>query len=254
MTGLKGKVALITGASRGIGEATAQALAKEGVSVMLAARSHGACETIAATLRADGHQAEAVACDVADFQNVTAAVNRTVARFGHLHILINNAGIIDPIGSLSETDPDSWANCITIDLVGAYHAIRASLGHMTAAGGGVIVNVSSGAAHRPLEGWSAYCAAKAGLAMLTRSVALELGEAGIRVYGFGPGTVDTDMQGAIRASGINPISQMKREDHASPAVPAQAIAWLCSDAAADLAGQELSIRDEDLRRRVGLPI
>ena len=116
----------------------------------------------------------------------------------------------------------------------------------------MIVNVSSGAAHHALEGWSSYCAAKAGVASLTRSVALEAGDAGIRVYGFGPGTVDTEMQAVIRTSGVNPVSQMTRSQHAPPSVPAQVIAWLCTEDAADLAGEELSIRDEALRRRAGL--
>lgn len=253
MTDLSGKSAIVTGASRGIGAATAQALARSGARVMLAARDLDACQAIAAGIEAAGGRAAALRCDVSDYDEVAALVDGTRDRFGRLDILINNAGVIAPIDHLAAADPHDWARCIAIDLVGAYNAIRTAAGPLRQAGGGVIVNVSSGAAHRPLEGWSAYCAAKAGLAMLTRSVALELGADGIRIYGFAPGTVDTDMQGAIRASGLNPISRMAREEHAQPEVPAQAIAWLCSDAAADLAGQELSIRDEPLRRRIGLP-
>ena len=119
---------------------------------------------------------------------------------------------------------------------------------------GVIVNISSGAAHNPMEGWSAYCSGKAGVYMLTRATALEAGGRGVRVYGFAPGVVDTDMQVTIRASGINEVSRIPRENLASPEDPAKAIAWLCSDAAADLAGQELTIRDESLRKRVGLSV
>ena len=89
--------------------------------------------------------------------------------------------------------------------------------------------------------------------MMTRATALEAGEQGVRVYGFAPGVVDTDMQGTIRASGINVVSEIPRENLAPADQPAKAIAWLCSDAASDLAGQELSIRDESLRKRVGLP-
>ena len=107
----------------------------------------------------------------------------------------------------------------------------------------MIVNVSSGAAHRPQEGWAAYCAGKAGLAMLTKCTHLEYGAQGVRVYGFAPGVVDTAMQGAIRASGINPVSTLRREDLAPTDQPAKAIAWLCTQAAAGLAGQELDIRD-----------
>ena len=114
------------------------------------------------------------------------------------------------------------------------------------------VNVSSGAASRPLEGWSAYCAGKAGLAMLTRSLHLELGERGVRAYGLRPGVVDTDMQGVIRASGVNEVSRLRREELASVEGPARAIAYLCEPAAADLAGAEVDIRDGTFRGRAGV--
>lgn len=246
-----GKVAIVTGASRGIGAATARELASQGVAVMLIARSVEACETIAAEIRANGGQASAVGCDVSDFNQVASAVAKTVGAFGRLDILINNAGVIEPIASVRDADPQAWADSISINLSGAYFVVKAAL----AAFGdlGVIVNVSSGAAHAPREGWSAYCAGKAGMAMLTRSIALEIPADVVRAYGFAPGTVDTEMQGAIRASGVNPISQMKREDHWKVESPATVIAWLCNEDASDLAGQELTINDEKLRRRAGLP-
>jgi NAD(P)-dependent dehydrogenase (short-subunit alcohol dehydrogenase family) len=118
----------------------------------------------------------------------------------------------------------------------------------------VVVNVSSGAAHQPLEGWSAYCAGKAGLAMLTQSMALELGPLGVRVFGLQPGTVFTQMQEKVRASGINPVSRIDPADHPPADDPARAIAWLCGEAAAELAGRELSIRDHELRTAVGLSL
>ena len=252
MTDLTGKVALITGASRGIGEACAERMAGQGASVFLVARNVAACTDIAERIRAAGGTAESMACDISDHGQVDAAAMAAIDRFGHLDILVNNAGMVEPIGPLEDIDPARWAHGIAVNLIGTYHGIRAVLPHFRSRGGGVIVNVSSGAAHHALEGWSSYCAAKAGVASLTRSVALEAGDAGIRVYGFGPGTVDTEMQAVIRASGINPVSQMERSQHAAPAVPAQVIAWLCSEDASDLAGQELSIRDEALRRRAGL--
>ena len=119
-------------------------------------------------------------------------------------------------------------------------------------GRGSIINLSSGAALRPQEGWSAYCTAKAGLAMLTRSIDLEHRAAGIRVFGFQPGTTDTDMQVIIRASGINPISRIPREQLTPVAHPAGAIVYLCTQEADDLAGTEFGLRDEDFRRRIGL--
>jgi NAD(P)-dependent dehydrogenase (short-subunit alcohol dehydrogenase family) len=104
-----------------------------------------------------------------------------------------------------------------------------------------------------MEGWSAYCAGKAGLAMVTQSVALEYGARGIRAFGFAPSVVDTDMQGEIRASGINPVSKLPRENLAGAGDPARAIAYLGTAAADDLSGREIDIRDANFRVRVGLP-
>ena len=141
---------------------------------------------------------------------------------------------------------------IETNLIAAFQATQTAMRHMVAKGGGTIVNLSSGAAHRPMEGWSAYCAGKAGLAMLTRAIHEEYAAQGIRVFGFAPGVVDTDMQGSIRASGINPVSKIPRENLAPADEPARAIAWLCTQAADALAGQELDVRNPDLRASVGL--
>ena len=252
MNSLSGKVALVTGASRGIGAAAAQEMAAEGAAVVLAARTVEACETLAKEINAGGGQAVAVACDVADYGALEAAVALAQSKFGRIDFLINNAAVIEPIGALEDSDPAAWAESIRINLVGVYHGLRAVLPRFRAQGGGVVVNISSGAGQHPYEGWSAYCAGKAGVVMLTQSTALETGGSGIRVFGFQPGTVDTAMQDAIRSSGINPISEMQKSDHADPKDPARVIAWLCSDAAADLAGGEVSIRDPSLRSRAGL--
>jgi 3-oxoacyl-[acyl-carrier protein] reductase len=246
MPTLHDKVVLVTGASRGIGEAASIALAKAGAAVMLTARDGARIAAVAARIEAAGGRAATSMCDVSDFASVAAVVAETVARFGRLDALINNAGVIEPIASVGAADPATWARNIQINLVGAFHCIRACLETMRVAGSGTIVNISSGAAHRPLEGWSAYCTGKAGLAMLTRAE-------GIRVFGFAPGTIDTDMQVTIRASGVNQISKIPRADLAPVSHPAKAIVYLCGADADDLAGQELSLRDEDLRRRVGLP-
>lgn len=244
---LNGQTALVTGGSRGIGLAVAQELLAAGANVMITART-GVKEAVASL----GGNAAGVVCDVADYAQAEAAVAATVERFGGLSILINNAGIIDPIGPLAESDPAGWAQNIQINLTGAYHMARAVLPGMIAAGGGAIVNVSSGAAHRPLEGWSAYCSGKAGVAMLTSALHLETNGQGIRTFGFAPGTVDTDMQVKIRASGINMISQIPRENLGGVQPPAKIIAYLASSAAADLSGEELAISDNALRERAGL--
>jgi 3-oxoacyl-[acyl-carrier protein] reductase len=252
MQKLAGKVAIVTGASRGIGAAAAFALGEAGASVMLAARDAAQTEVNAQRINAAGGKAVSIACDVADYTACQRLVQETTQRLGPPDALVNNAGVIEPIGAVATGDPAEWARNIQINLVGAYYAIRAVLPAMLARGRGSIINLSSGAALRPQEGWSAYCTAKAGLAMLTRSIDLEHRAAGIRVFGFQPGTTDTDMQVIIRASGINPISRIPREQLTPVAHPAGAIVYLCTQEADDLAGMEFGLRDEDFRRRIGL--
>jgi 3-oxoacyl-[acyl-carrier protein] reductase len=252
MHGLAGKVAIVTGASRGIGAAAALALGEAGASVVLAARTAAQAEANARQIDAAGGKAVAMTCDVSDYAACQRLVHETTRHFGAPDVLVNNAGVIEPIGMVGETDPTEWARSIEINLIGAYYAIRAVLPGMIERGGGDIINVSSGAALRPQEGWSAYCAGKAGLAMLTRSIDLEHRAAGIRVFGFQPGTTDTDMQVTIRASGINMVSKIPREQLTPVAHPASAIVYLCKREADDLAGREFSLRDDDFRRRIGL--
>ncbi len=252
MQTLTGKVAIVTGASRGIGEAAARALGAAGAAVMLAARSGARTKQVAHEIIAAGGKAAAVTCDVSDYAACERLVAETITTFGAVDALINNAGVIEPISMTAEADPKAWARSIEINLIGAYYAIRAVLPGMLAAGGGRIINVSSGAALRPLEGWSAYCSGKAGLAMLTRAIDLEHGAAGIRVFGFQPGTTDTDMQVVIRASGVNVISKIPREQLTPVAHPATAIVYLCTPAADDLAGKEFSLRDDAFRGRLDL--
>jgi NAD(P)-dependent dehydrogenase (short-subunit alcohol dehydrogenase family) len=249
---LDGKVAIVTGASRGIGAAAAFVLAKAGAAVMLVARDGKRASRLAEEIAAGGSKAGALACDVADYESVRAMVDETERRLGSIDILVNNAGVIEPIGSLVQSDPAAWGRSIEVNLLGPYYTAHATLPRMLEAGKGTVINISSGAAHRPLEGWSAYCSAKAGLAMLTNAIALECADAGVRVFGLAPGVIDTDMQATIRASGINRISQIRQIDLAPVGQPAAAIRYLCTAAADDLVGRELALNDPDFRRRVGL--
>jgi 3-oxoacyl-[acyl-carrier protein] reductase len=252
MAALSGKVVIVTGASRGIGAAAAEALSASGAAVMLTARDGKLAAEVADRIITAGGNAAAQACNVADYAEVEDLVAATTQRFGRPDILINNAGVIDPIATIAQSDPAAWAKNIQINLVGAFNAVRAVLPGMIAAGGGTIVNVSSGAALRPLEGWSAYCTGKAGMAMLTQAIKLEETANGIRVFGFQPGTTDTDMQVLIRASGMNIISQIPRGNLTPVAHPARAIVYLCTPAADDLVGTEFSLRDEAFRKRIDL--
>jgi NAD(P)-dependent dehydrogenase (short-subunit alcohol dehydrogenase family) len=250
---LTGRVAIVTGASKGIGAATALHLAAQGARVVLAARSAAAIETVAAQIAAAGGQALAVPCDVADAAAVAALAARTVETFGGPDLLVNNAAVIEPIGHLADTDAGEWGRGLDINVKGVYLAIRAVIPAMLAKGGGTIVNISSGAATNALEGWSLYCASKAAVLSLTRSVHKEYGERGIACVGLSPGTVATDMQRQIRASGMNPVSQMDFEAHIPPEWVAQAIAHLAGPLGAEHAGGDFTLKTDAARAQVGLP-
>ena len=249
---LNGKTALITGASRGIGAATAAALAAEGASVVLAARTTDQIEANAAAIREAGGQAIAVACDVSRYADLEAAVNLCQESFGSLDILINNAGVIEPISRLADSDPEQWGHAADINYKGVYFGLRAALPVMQAAGGGTIVNISSGAATGALEGWSHYCSAKAAALSLTKCADVECRDQGIKVVGLSPGTVATDMQVLIKASGINPVSQLDPGVHIPADWPAKAVVWMCTANMDEYLGMDISLRDEDVLKRIGL--
>ena len=243
------KTVLITGASRGIGEAAARLFAEGGANVVLVARGEDAIAAIAADI---GAKALAVPCDVSDYQAVEGAVNAAIDAFGGVDVLINNAGVIEPISHLAEADPAAWGRVSDINLKGVFNGMRAVVPGMIARGAGTILNISSGAAYGPVEAWAQYCASKAGALMLTRMGDKENRDKGIRVLGLSPGTVATEMQRDIKASGINPVSQLDWSDHIPPEWPAKALMWMCAEAADDYLGADISLRDADIRARVGL--
>ena len=205
-----------------------------------------------ATSRPRAARAEALSCDVSDYAAVEKIVAETKARLGGIDILINNAGVIDPIAEVATSDPAAWAQNISINLIGAYHVVRAVLPACWPKAAGRSSTSRRAPPTGPLEGWSAYCAGKAGLAMLTKSIALETAGKGIRIFGFSPGTIDTDMQVKIRASGMNMISRIPRGDLSPVEHAVRGLLHLCSPATDDLMGQDASMRDEAFRRRIGL--
>lgn len=249
MSTLSNKTVVITGASRGIGEATARLFAAQGAKVCLLARSTAQTTQIAAEI---GNNAIAVPCDVSSFSAVHAAIERCQTQFGDIDILINNAGTIEPISHIATADPETWAQTVNVNLNGVFYGMRAVLPSMLARESGTILTISSGAAHSPIEAWSHYCAAKAGAAMMTRMVDLENRAFGIRAIGLSPGTVATQMQKEIKASGINPVSQLEWSDHIPPEWPARALEWMCSPDSDAYLGQEITLRDPEICKRVGI--
>ncbi|MEM6665358.1 MAG: SDR family oxidoreductase [Pseudomonadota bacterium] len=247
---LTGRTAIVTGASKGIGAAAALRLAGAGANVVLLARSGGDIARIAGDI---GSRAMAIPCDVANWSSVEDAVATTVLRFGGLDVLVNNAGTIEPIARLEDADPVGWRTAIDINLMGVFHGIRAALPVMKAGGGGTVINISSGAATNPLEGWSHYCASKAAVLMLTRAVHKEEAVNGIRCVGLSPGTVATGMQREIKASAINPVSKLEWDAHIPAEWVGEAVAYLTTDAARSYDGGDFSLKVPEGRRAVGLP-
>ncbi len=252
MTGprLEGRTILVTGASRGIGEVTAERLAAAGARVGLLARNAGRIAALAERIEKSGGTAYAAEGDVASRASVADAYTRIRAALGPADGVLNNAGLIAPIGRLHETDPAEWLQNVSVNLVGAYNVLHSVLPDLLASRRGVVVNMSSRAAARPTEGWSAYCAGKAGLMMLTCILDVEYGPEGLSAYGLRPGVVDTEMQVKIRASGINEISRIPRANLARPEIAAAASVWFFAHMPADLRGKDVDIRDEEIRQRM----
>ncbi|MEM8654076.1 MAG: SDR family oxidoreductase [Pseudomonadota bacterium] len=244
MEHVNGKTVVITGASKGIGAATARVLARLGAHVVLAARSADALAQLAADTGGT-----AIPCDVSNFE----AVQKVMQAAGPVDLLINNAGLINPIALLADSDPDAWGNVVDVNVKGVYHGLRAALPGMIARGSGTIINISSGAATSALEGWSHYCATKAAVLSLTRVADQEARAAGVRVMGLSPGTVATDMQRDIAASCLNPVSQLPWDAHIPADWVGQAIAVLMGPEGDQWRGRDFSLKTEEGRRIAGLP-
>ncbi|MFG2889757.1 SDR family NAD(P)-dependent oxidoreductase [Streptomyces sp. NPDC048248] len=233
---------LITGAGRGIGEATARRLADEGARVLITDRDGARAERAAKGIRAAGGDGQARACDVADRAAVEAAVAYAAERFGGLDVLVNNACSCHPDTPEFEDQPDEdWAADLDITLGGAFRCARAALPHLAAAGGrGAIVNIGSVNGIQDF-GNHAYSAAKAGLASLTRTLAGRAAPRGVRVNLVAPGTVDTPNwdghEDALRrAARAYPLGRVGR-----PEDIAAAVAYLASADAAWVTGITLPV-------------
>ncbi|RDI53703.1 3-ketoacyl-ACP reductase [Flavobacterium glaciei] len=213
MTDLKNKNALITGAGKGIGKAIALALAKEGVNVILVARTQEEIDSVAAKVRSLRVKALAIAADVADINSVNAAVAKALAEFGTIDILINNAGIA-AFGKFLELEPTDWERIIQVNLMGTYYVTRAVLPNMIERQTGDIINISSTAGLSGNALTSAYSASKFAVLGLTESLMQEVRKHNIRVTALTPSTVATDMAKELKLTDGNPETVMQAEDMA----------------------------------------
>jgi NAD(P)-dependent dehydrogenase (short-subunit alcohol dehydrogenase family) len=240
-----GQVALVTGASSGMGLATAQAFAEAGAAVVLGDINDQALGAATDELTASGYQALGVTCDVANEDQAAAMVERAVATFGRLDMAFNNASIQVPPSDAAEEPAEQFDRVNAINLRGVWTCMKHELGQMRAQGSGAIVNCSSLGGLVGLPGRAAYHASKHGVIGLTRSAALEYGPRGIRINAVCPGTIETPMVHAMIDKGEldvpeavknQPIGRLGRADEI-----AAAVLWLCSPAASFVLGVALPV-------------
>ncbi|MEV7571359.1 3-oxoacyl-ACP reductase FabG [Streptomyces tanashiensis] len=239
--------AVVTGAGRGIGAATAKRLAADGAAVVALDLTEGDAADTVAAIRAAGGRALAVGCDVTDSAQVDAAIDRAVAEYGRLDVLVNNAGVLRD-NMLFMMSDDDWDTVVDVHLRGAFLCSRAAQRHMRRQGSGKIVNLSSVAADGN-RGQANYAAAKAGVQGLTRTLAIELGPYGINVNAIAPGFVATAMTDqTARRTGADPEdfrraaaarSPLRRVG--SPEDIAAVVSFLASDDAAYVTGQTIHV-------------
>ena len=242
---LEGQVALVTGAGRGFGRAIAERFAEEGAAVALLARSLAQIDEVASAIRGAGGNAIGVRCDVSDESQVAAMVERTIATFGRLDAAFNNAGVQAPASDVADQPAEAFDRVNAINLRGVWVCVKHELLQMRKQGSGAIVNCSSIGGLTGRAQLAAYHASKHGVIGLTRSVALEYAERGIRVNAVCPGTIDTPMVSDMLDRGMLVMDDllrdlpMKRLGRGEEI--ADAVLWLCSTGSTFVTGQALAV-------------
>lgn len=240
-----GKVAFITGAGTGIGRATAIAFAQAGASVVVTGLSDTSNQETERLIREMDGQALAIRCDVTRAEEVKAALEQTISRFGRLDFAFNNAGVEQPVTATADITEKEWDRIVNVNLRAVFLCMKYQIPLLLKQGGGVIVNTSSGAGVKGFRGQAAYAAAKHGVIGLTRSAALDYAGENIRVNAVCPGIVSTPMmdrftggtaQGREAVIAQEPVGRMGK-----PEEIAATVLWLCSDLAAFVVGASIVV-------------
>jgi len=237
-----GKVALVTGAGSGLGEASARLLARNGLKVVVSDVNSGAASGVAESINAAGGQALANIADVAQQDQMQAAVDFAMAQFGALHYAVNNAGISGHHAPIGEQDSKDWERVTSINLDGVYYGLRCQIPAILQSGGGAIVNVSSVAGLIGMPGIAAYVAAKHGVAGLTKSAALDYAKQGIRINSVHPGAIETPILAPVNDE-VRPLLMAAHPmgRFGAPDDIAHAVAFLLSDVAGYITGTQLAV-------------
>jgi NAD(P)-dependent dehydrogenase (short-subunit alcohol dehydrogenase family) len=250
---LQGKVAIVTGAGRGIGKAIALAFAREGAYLVLASRSFPEVAATAAEVRHQTRRALPTRTDVSRRQEVETMVARTLAEFGRIDILVNNAAVQPPVGPLWENDADEWLRTILINLGGVFLCCRAVTPVMIRQGDGKVINLSGGGATSPRPYFSAYAASKSAVVRLTETLAEELKPSNIQVNAIAPGAVYTKMTEDVLAAdspaGEQALTLARRvkQQKVTPETAADLAVFLASDESDGLTGRLISAVWDDWR-------